>query len=160
MMTVNIICIGRLKESYLQEACEEYRKRLTAFCKLQVIELNEYKVPSNPSPAEIKKAVEMEGAEILRMCRPGAYVVPMCIEAKPQSSEQVAQRLQDIALGGKSEVSFIIGGSFGLSDGVKQKADWKLSMSPMTFPHQLARVMLLEQVYRAFQINCNGKYHK
>ncbi len=161
MLTVNVICIGKLKEKYLQMACEEYGKRLKGFCKLNIIELPEYKLPSEPSQSQIDKGILEEGKEILNKLRTGSsYQIPLCIEGKLYSSEQLAEQLSHIALMGKSEVNFIIGGSFGLSPEVKQKADCKLSMSPMTFPHQLARVMILEQIYRAFQINQNGKYHK
>ncbi|MGI5957982.1 MAG: 23S rRNA (pseudouridine(1915)-N(3))-methyltransferase RlmH [Massiliimalia sp.] len=161
MLTVNIVCIGKLKENYLRMACAEYEKRLGAFCKLNLVELPEYKVPSNPSQAQIEKAIEEEGKSILSHCRLGScFMIPMCIEGKLLSSEQLAEKLDQIPLSGISEVNFIIGGSFGLSKEVKSAAQLKLSMSPMTFPHQLARVMLLEQIYRAFQINSNGKYHK
>ncbi len=161
MLTVNVICIGKLKEKYLRLACEEYQKRLSGFCKLNILELPEYKLPAEPSQSQIDKGIFEEGKSILEKLRPGvSYQIPLCIEGKLLSSEQLAKRLSEIALNGKSEVNFIIGGSFGLSPEVKQKADLKLSMSPMTFPHQLARVMILEQIYRAFQINQNGKYHK
>lgn len=158
MLTVNIICIGKLKEAYLRDAQVEYQKRLGAFCKLNIIELNESKLPNDPSDALIQKGMEIEAETILSKLK--GYVVPLCIEGKILSSEELASKMSDISLNGTSEISFIIGGSFGLSDAVKQKADFKLSMSKMTFPHQLARVMLLEQVYRGFQINANGKYHK
>lgn len=161
MLTVNVICIGKLKEKYLQMACSEYQKRLGIFCKLNIIELPEYKLPSDPSQSQIDKGILEEGKEILQKIRPGSsYQIPLCIEGKLFSSEQLAHKLMELSVTGKSEVNFIIGGSYGLSKEVKQKADCKLSMSPMTFPHQLARVMLLEQIYRAFQINQNGKYHK
>lgn len=161
MLTITIICIGKLKEDYLRLACAEYQKRLNAFCKLKIVELGEYKLSSNPNDAQIAKAVQAEGEEILTQCRQGAaYQIPLCIEGKRMDSMQLAACLEQIALNGTSEVSFIIGGSYGLSEQVKQTADLKLSMSPMTFPHQLARVMLLEQIYRAFQINNHGKYHK
>ncbi len=161
MLSVNIICIGSLKEKYLTMACEEYIKRLGAFCKLKVTELNEYKLPSNPSSSQIQKAVLEEGNSILSVLNAkNSYNIAMCIEGKHLSSEQLARQLEKISVGGQSSICFLIGGSYGLYDEVKKKADLNLSMSSMTFPHQLARVMLLEQVYRAFQINNNGKYHK
>lgn len=161
MLSINIICIGKLKEKYLQMACDEYIKRLGAFCKIKVVELNEYKVPSNPSQSHIDKCIVSEGEMILsKINNQSSYNIAMCIEGKMLSSEKLAEKFNEISLNGKSEINLIIGGSFGLSDDVKKKSDFKLSMSPMTFPHQLARVMLLEQVYRAFQINNNGKYHK
>lgn len=159
MLTMRLICIGKLKEHYWQEACREYQKRLGAFCRLELIELNEYKLPSSPSESQITKCIEEEGREILAKLRSG-YHIALCIEGKELSSEQLAEKFSALALNGVSEIDLIIGGSYGLSKEVKVKADQKLSMSPMTFPHQMARVMLLEQVYRAFQINANGKYHK
>ena len=158
MITINIICIGKLKESYLRDAQAEYIKRLGAFCKLNVIELQESKLPNQPSDSQIVKCIEIEGQSILAKLK--GYAMPMCIEGENLSSEVLAQKITDISLNGTSEISFVIGGSYGLSDDVKRNADFKLSMSRMTFPHQLARVMLLEQVYRSFQINANGKYHK
>jgi len=160
MLTVNIICIGKLKESYLKDAMAEYSKRLTAFCKFNVIELSEYKLPDNPSESEISLCLEKEGQNILAKLPKDSFVIPMCIEGKQYSSPALAKEIEKISLSGKSSVSFIIGGSYGLSDEVKAEGKIKLSMSEMTFPHQLARVMLAEQIYRAFQINSNGKYHK
>lgn len=161
MLTVTIICVGKLKENYLRMACAEYQKRLSLFCKLNIVEVDEYKVPSNPSQAQIQKAIDEEGKQILTHIKFGnSCLIPMCIEGKQLSSEALAERIAQTALNGKSEIYFVIGGSFGLSDEVKRAGELRLSMSPMTFPHQLARVMLLEQVYRAFQINGNGKYHK
>ncbi|MBQ0135915.1 MAG: 23S rRNA (pseudouridine(1915)-N(3))-methyltransferase RlmH [Oscillospiraceae bacterium] len=160
MLSVNIICIGKLKEKYLKDASAEYAKRLTAFCKLNIIELDEYALPDNPSEAEINKGLEKEGKAILDKISKDAYVYAMCIEGKQRSSVKLSEEFQNIAVSGKSNLTFIIGGSFGLSDEVKQRANMKLSMSEMTFPHQLARIMLQEQIYRAFQISSGGKYHK
>lgn len=160
MLTVNIICIGKLKESYLKDAMAEYSKRLTAFCKFNIIELSEYKLPDNPSESEISLCLEKEGQNILAKLPKDSFVIPMCIEGKQYSSPALAKEIEKISISGKSSVSFIIGGSYGLSDVVKAEGKIKLSMSEMTFPHQLARVMLAEQIYRAFQINSNGKYHK
>ncbi|MGN0453153.1 MAG: 23S rRNA (pseudouridine(1915)-N(3))-methyltransferase RlmH [Ruminococcus sp.] len=160
MQSVNIICIGKLKEKYLSDAVKEYSTRLTPFCKFSVIELDEYRLPDKPSQAQIKIALEEEGKKILAKITKNSYVVPMCIEGKNISSEELAQKLSDVAVEGKSTVDFIIGGSFGLSEEVKSAGNFKLSMGKMTFPHQLARVMLSEQIYRAFQIMSGGKYHK
>lgn len=161
MININIICVGKLKEKYLQMASDEYIKRLKSFCKINIIELNEYKVPSSPSIAQIEKCIQSEGDMILsKILNSSSFNIAMCIEGKYESSEELAGQINDISRNGKSQINFIIGGSFGLSQKVKQESDFKLSMSPMTFPHQLARVMLLEQIYRAFQINNNGKYHK
>lgn len=160
MLNINIICIGKLKEKYLRDASAEYSKRLTAFCKLNIIELDEYSLPDNPSDAQIKQGLEKEGKAILDKIQKDAFVYAMCIEGKQRSSPALSKEIQDIALNGNSNITFIIGGSFGLSGEVKKRANMKLSMSEMTFPHQLARIMLLEQIYRAFQISSGGKYHK
>lgn len=158
MLNVKIITVGKLKEKYLKDACEEYLKRLKRFGNVSVTELPEYKLSDNPSEKEIEIALDSEADGILKNA--SGYIIPLCIEGKQLSSVKLAEKLADIPVHGQSTVSFIIGSSFGLSDKVKQKADFKLSMSEMTFPHQLARVMLLEQIYRAFQINSGGKYHK
>ena len=160
MIGITIICEGRLKEKYLRDACEEYSKRLGAYCKLNIVELAPKRIPDNPSENEIANALETEGKEILSKIPNGAKVYAMCIEGKQMPSEKLAQRISECSVQGYSNVVFIIGGSHGLSDEVKRRADFKLSMSEMTFPHQLARVMLLEQIYRAFQISTGGKYHK
>ncbi len=149
MQTINIICVGKLKEQYLKDAQKEYAKRLTAFCKLNIIELD-----------ESMKGPEEEGRAILNKIEKDAFVYAMCIEGKQMSSEKLAQEISRKATEGKSNLTFIIGGSLGLSDDVKNRADIRLSMSEMTFPHHLARIMLEEQIYRAYQINSNGKYHK
>lgn len=159
MLTVQIVCVGKLKEAYWREACAEYAKRLQTFCRLSITELPESRLPENPSQTLILAALEKEGEKILAASS-GSVRMALCIEGKQLSSEQLAKKINMIAVGGESSVSFLIGSSFGMSEQVKQSSDFLLSMSPMTFPHQLARVMLCEQVYRAFQINHNGKYHK
>ena len=160
MLTVNIICVGSLKEQYWRDACAEYAKRLGGFCKFGIIEVPESRLPKSYSDADIAKVISGEGTRILEKIPSGSFVAAMCIEGRELSSTQLAARLDQIALGGKSRVDFIIGGSYGLSEDVKRRADLRLSMSPMTFPHQLARVMLCEQIYRAFSINADTKYHK
>ena len=160
MIGVTIICEGKLKEKYLRDACAEYSKRLNGFCKLNIIELNPKKLSDNPSTAEIENALGSEGKEILSKIPSNAFVYAMCIEGKQMPSPKLAKEIENCAVLGKSNVVFIIGGSFGLSEAVKKSADVRLSMSEMTFPHQLARIMLLEQIYRAFQISSGGKYHK
>ena len=161
MIKINIICIGKSKEKYFTDAVAEYAKRLTAFCKFSVIELNEERIRSNtPNEAQIAEVIEAEGRRILQKIGASDYVAAMCIEGKLLSSEELSETLDKAALSGKSTVDFIIGGSYGLSDEVKRRADLSLSMSKMTFPHQLARVILSEQIYRAFEILTNGKYHK
>ena len=160
MFTVNIIAIGKLKEAYLRSAIDEYSKRLSAFCKFNIIELAEQRLSDNPSAKEIENALLSEAKVIENNFAKGSYNIAMCIEGKQQSSEQLAELFNTIAQNGKSTVNFIIGSSFGLSDVIKNQSDNKLSMSKMTFPHQLARVMLSEQIYRAFAINNNSRYHK
>lgn len=158
MMNVTIISVGKLKEKYLRDAIAEYSKRLQAFCNFRIIELDESRLSEKSSQREIEQALETEGKNILRNSQ--GFIFSMCIEGKQLSSEEFAKKFTDIGVSGTSAVTFIIGSSFGLSDEVKRKSDFKLSMSKMTFPHQLARVMLAEQIYRAFQINNGGKYHK
>lgn len=160
MLKINIICIGKLKEKFLTDGCKEYVKRLHSFCNINIIELSEYKVPDNPSQKEIQQCIEKEGEKILSKIPNGSYTVSMCIEGKILSSEELADKLNFAANNSYSTVNFVIGGSFGLSEKIKQKSNLKLSMSKMTFPHQLARLILLEQVYRGFSINSNSKYHK
>lgn len=160
LSSVTILAVGKLKESYLRDACAEYSKRLQGFCKFTIEEISEYRLPDNPSAAQIEAGLEKEGKDILSRIPAGAYVAAMCIEGKMLDSVALSQKLAQVALQGRSSVVFIIGGSFGLWDQVKQRADFRLSMSPMTFPHQLARVMLCEQVYRAFSIEANTRYHK
>lgn len=160
MLNVTIACVGKLKESYLRDACAEYGKRLSAFCRLRVVEVEEERVPDKPSDAQIAAALEAEGKRLLAKIPAGAAVVALCIEGKEMSSPALAAYLEQLAVSGTSHVALVIGGSWGLSDEVKRSALLRLSMSPMTFPHQLARVMLLEQIYRAMQISSGGKYHK
>jgi 23S rRNA (pseudouridine1915-N3)-methyltransferase len=160
MLKINIVAIGKLKEQYLRDASSEYLKRLSAFCKTTVTELDPDRLPDNPNPSQIDACLNSEAAKIIAVIPNGAYVIPMCIEGKQIDSVELSVKLQDIALSGDSTICFIIGGSYGLSDKVKQMANFKLSMSKMTFPHQLARIMLLEQIYRAFKISQGGTYHK
>ena len=160
MQKVTVLCVGKLKERFYIDAAAEYCKRLQRHCKLELLELPEYRLPDNPSPAEIQKALETEAAAIREKLPKGGAPVAMCIEGKTCSSEALAQRMEDFAVSGKTQVTFLIGGSVGLDASLKAQADWKLSMSPMTFPHHMARIMLLEQIYRAYQIQQGTKYHK
>ena len=160
MLNISLICIGNLKEKYWAQAVEEYSKRLSAFCRFSVIQLNEERISNNHSPGEIDRILNAEGKRILEKIPKNSYVISMCIEGKQISSNELSQKIEDISLSGKSSLCFIIGGSRGLSQQVKQRSDFKLSMSKMTFPHQMARVILCEQIYRAFEISSNGKYHK
>ncbi|MCR5149746.1 MAG: 23S rRNA (pseudouridine(1915)-N(3))-methyltransferase RlmH [Clostridiales bacterium] len=159
-MNVNIICVGKLKEDYLRNACREYEKRLGAFCKLNIIELTPCRLPENPNPAQINAALEEEGERIISKINRGDAVFTLCIEGEEKSSEAFSKLLSSVMTDGASNIDFIIGGSFGLSDRVKAAGKYRLSFGKMTFPHQLARVMLLEQVYRAFMIQSGAKYHK
>ena len=159
MLSVKIITVGTLKEGYLRDAVAEYSKRLSAFCKLSVIQLKEAKLSDDPSEKEIASALDAEAKMILAETSPRSYKIAMCVEGKQMPSKKLAERLERIS-SETSEVCFIVGSSFGLSDKVKSAADLKLSMSELTFPHQLLRVMLLESLYRAFTITAGTKYHK
>ncbi len=158
MFNINLITVGKLKEEYLRQASAEYQKRLRAFCNLKIIEIDECRLSDKPSDKEISNALETEAKAILKYA--SGYIIPMCIEGKQLKSDKFSEKIQSIAVAGDSEISFIIGSSYGLSDTVKSMADMRLSMSEMTFPHQLARIMLLEQIYRAFMISANKSYHK
>ena len=159
MQRITVLCVGKLKEKFYADAAAEYIKRLSRYCKIEVTELPEMRLPEDPSTAEIKKALAAE-ANAIRQKLEGGAVVAMCIEGQTCSSEALSKKLAAFALEGKSKVTFLIGGSFGLDETLKKQADWRLSMSPMTFPHHLARVMLLEQIYRACQIAEGTRYHK
>lgn len=158
-MTVNIICVGKIKEDYFIKATAEFEKRLSRFCTFNVICLPDKSIPDNPSEAECKAVLEKEGEQIIKKIGKGDIVVAMCIEGKQLSSEQLAKKMADFQMQ-SSTIDFIIGGSLGLSEEVKKRADLRLSMSSMTFPHRIARLMLEEQIYRAFKINANETYHK
>lgn len=144
MLNINIICVGKLKEKFLTEATKEYSKRLSAFCKLVITELDETKLFDKASDSDIQNALKSESEKILAKVGKDSFVIAMCIEGKMMSSEKLSELFDRVSLEGKSRIDIIIGSSFGLSDEVKRKADLKLSVSPMTFPHQLFRVMLLE----------------
>lgn len=144
----------------MKDFTAEYEKRLSSYCRLTVTELEPVKLSDNPSQAEINNALDKEMQMITAKIPKSSYVFSMCIEGKQMSSEELSKKIQDIALCGKSNITFIIGSSYGLSDEIKKMSDFKFSMSKMTFPHKLARIMLTEQVYRAFSISNNSKYHK
>ena len=160
MQKVTLICVGKLKEKFYAQATAEYAKRLSRFCKLEIVELPESRLSDSPSPAEISQALTAEAALIEAKLPKGSALVAMCIEGEELSSPQLAEKMRQFAVSGVSTLTFLIGGSVGLSPAIKAQADFRLSMSPMTFPHHLARVMLLEQIYRAYQINAGTKYHK
>ena len=160
MMNITVIALGKLKEKYMREFSEEYQKRLSAYCKLNIVELTPKALSDNPSQAEISQALEAEAQMIKAKIPSNSYVFSMCVEGKQMPSEAFSQKISKLALNGNSSLVFIIGSSFGLSEEIKKLSEEKFSMSEMTFPHQMARVMLLEQLYRAFQISSGGKYHK
>ena len=160
MQKVTILCVGKLKEKFYAEAVAEYSKRLKRHCTLEIIELPESRLPEDPSPAEIRQALAAEAALIEARLPKGGALIAMCIEGKELSSPALAEKVEQFGLSGASQLTFLIGGSVGLDAALKQKADLRLSMSPMTFPHHLARIMLLEQIYRAYQILSGSRYHK
>ena len=157
MLSVDVICVGKLKEKFFSEACDEYKKRLGAYCKLNIYELAE--TPAS-NAARAVSALEEEGERILAKMPKDAYIICMCIEGTQMSSETLSEKISSLKCSGKSRICFIIGGSNGIDEKIKKKADLRLSMSPMTFPHHLARVMVLEQLYRAFKIEEGSGYHK
>ena len=160
MQRVTVLCVGKLKEKFYIDAAAEYVKRLQRHCKLELIELPEQRLPDEPSPAEIQKALRTEGDDIRERLPKGGAVIALCIEGRPCSSEELSRRMAEFGVQGKTQLTFLIGGSVGLDEDLKRQADWRLSMSPMTFPHHMARIMLLEQIYRAYQIAGGTKYHK
>lgn len=160
MLSISIICVGKLKEKFWRDACNEYAKRLSSFCKFNIIEADEYTAPDNASPAQIQNVIENEGKRIAAKLNKNTAVIAMCIEGRQMPSEKLSQSINDLAVKGVSSIAFVIGGSWGLAEDIKKRAVLRLSMSEMTFPHQLARVMLCEQIYRAFQISSGGRYHK
>ncbi|MDO5490959.1 MAG: 23S rRNA (pseudouridine(1915)-N(3))-methyltransferase RlmH [Bacillota bacterium] len=159
-MNIRIIAIGKLKKKYWQDAVKEYAKRLSAYCRLEIIELKESPLRANPSAAEEEAVRQEEGREILRRIRREEYVITLEITGKTMSSTRLAGKIEDLGLEGKADVAFVIGGSLGLSEEVSWRADLKLSFSAMTFPHQMMRVILLEQIYRSFKIIRGETYHK
>ena len=159
-MNINIICVGKLKEKYLRDASAEYEKRLSRYCRVQIRELKEARLAENASPAEEEAVKTEEGKSILKALSSSSFVIVLDIGGKELSSDQLAEKIGSLATTGESTVDFSIGGSLGLSEEVKKRADFRLSFSPMTFPHQLMRVILLEQIYRSFKILRKEPYHK
>ena len=159
MQNVKIICVGKLKDKFFRDASDEYMKRLKSYCKAEIIEIPAANLPDDPNESMITAALEKEADAILKKLSPNSTVVAMCVEGKLYSSEDIAKLLTKSAMN-SNEIVFIIGGSYGLSENVKRKADVRMSASKMTFPHRLFRVMLLEQIYRGYKINSGGKYHK
>ena len=159
MLSVKIYVTGTLKEQYYKDAIAEYKKRLNAYCKFEIIEYKEYKLPDDPSEKHIEQALIAEGEKILADISPRAYKIAMCVEGKQLSSEEFAIKLEEISIT-HGEVAIIIGSSFGLSDALKRACDMRMSVSKMTLTHQMMRVWLVEIIYRCLSINHGGKYHK
>ena len=160
MLSVRFICVGKMRERYLIDAFAEYQKRLGAYCRFDCVEPAEQRLPERPSEAEIEAALEREAREIEKQLPPDAYVVALCVEGREQPSEFMAELLSGRENSGKPKLCFVVGGSYGLANCIKERADYKLSMSKMTFPHHLARVMLAEQLYRGYKIKEGSRYHK
>jgi len=160
MLYVKLICVGKMRERFYLDAFAEYRKRLQGHCRLELCEIDEQRLPDAPSEKEIAAALEKEAEEIVRAIPPDAYAVALCVEGKQMPSEGMAVLLAERESSGKPKLCFIVGGSCGLAESVKRRCDRRLSMSEMTFPHHLARVMLIEQIYRGFKINEGARYHK
>lgn len=159
-MNITILCIGKLKERYWTDAIAEYSKRLSKYCSLTINELREEKAPDNPSPSEELAVKEGEGRSILKQIKKDSYVIALEIKGKELDSEALSDKIRDLGIAGKSDLTFVIGGSLGLSEEVLARADFRLSFSKLTFPHQMMRVILLEQIYRSFKIIRNETYHK
>ena len=160
MFEITLITVGKLKEKFYLTAAAEYEKRLKGYCQFKIIELPEPRLPDAPSPAEISSGLAKEADQILAKIPKGAWFCVFTPEGKLLSSEALAAKMAEIKLAGKSSACFLIGSSFGIAQHVKDRADFRLSMSPMTFPHHLARIMVLEQLYRAESIQAGSKYHK
>lgn len=159
-MRINLITVGKIKEAYLRDAIAEYAKRLSSYCRLNVLEVADEKTPDGASEALCRQIKDREGERILGKIGSGSYVIVLAIQGEMLSSEGLAAQLNQLMVRGISEITFVIGGSLGLSERVMQRANYSLSFSKMTFPHQLMRVILLEQIYRSFRINANEPYHK
>lgn len=158
-MNVSIICVGKLKEKYLKDAISEYSKRISRFCNINIVEIPDQKIPEKASEKTEVQILKKEGEDILSKIKEGSYTIAMCIEGKAVSSEDMADIIKDVSMK-NSNINFIIGGSLGLSDEVKKRADARISFGKITLPHQLMRVVLTEQIYRGFKINANENYHK
>ena len=159
-MKITILCVGKIKEKFFRMAVDEYVKRLGRYCQLEIVETPDEKTPDGASPKEEEQIKEKEGERLLKNIKPSAYVIALAIEGKSRSSEELADKLERLGVSGNSHIMFIIGGSLGLSENVLKRADMLLSFSRMTFPHQLMRVILLEQIYRSFRIIQGEPYHK
>ena len=159
-MNINIIAVGKMKEEYLKKACAEYAKRMSRFCKLQVIEVADEAMSDRPSESEKQQILQKEGAKIQNAIKNTDVLVTLCVEGKQMASEKFAEFVKTECVKGANTFTFVIGGSLGMSEEIKKQSKLRLSFSEMTFPHQLMRVVLMEQIYRAFKINANESYHK
>lgn len=159
-MKITILCVGKVKEKFYRDAINEFSKRLSRYCKLEVIEVNDEKTDEQASENEIRLVKEKEGERLLKNIKEDAYVITLCIDGKQLDSEELSEKIEKLGIQGNSHIYFVIGGSLGLADAVINRADYKLSFSKMTFPHQLMRVILLEQIYRSYRIMNNEPYHK
>ncbi len=159
-MKISILCVGKVKEKFYRDSIDEFTKRLSRYCKLDIIEVADEKTPDQASDVEVKLIKDKEGERLLKNIKEDAYVICLCIDGKQLDSEELSEKIETLGIQGNSHIIFIIGGSLGLSEAVVKRADFKLSFSKMTFPHQLMRVILLEQIYRSYRIMNNEPYHK
>lgn len=159
-MKITVLSVGKVKEKFYREAIEEFVKRLSRYCKLEIIEVSDEKTQEQASETEMRLVKEKEGERLLKNIKEDAYVIALCIEGKQLDSKELSEKMEKLGVQGISHIYFVIGGSLGLSDAVVKRADYKLSFSKMTFPHQLMRVILLEQIYRSFRIMNHEPYHK
>ena len=159
-MKISIVCVGKVKEKFYSDAIDEFSKRLSRYCKLEIIEVADEKTPDQASDTEVKQIKDKEGERLLKNIKEDAYVICLCIDGKQLDSEELSNKVEKLGIQGTSHICFVIGGSLGLAEDVVKRADYKLSFSKMTFPHQLMRVILMEQIYRAYRIMNNEPYHK
>lgn len=158
-MKITIACVGKIKEKYLTAGIDEFTKRLTPFCKLETIAINEEKMPDNPAPAEKEQVLAKETQRLMAIIPENSYVILLDVIGKQLSSPELADKIDGLALSGNSHITFVIGGAFGYTDALRRRADFALSFSKMTFTHQMIRLLLIEQIYRAFKISSGQKYH-
>ena len=159
-MKITILCVGKVKEKFYRDGIAEFVKRLSRYCKLEIVEVADEKTTEDASETEIRIVKEKEGERLLKNIKDDAYVICLCIDGKQLDSEQLSEKIEKLGIQGTSHICFVIGGSLGLADEVVKRANFKLSFSPMTFPHQLMRLILLEQIYRAYRIMNHEPYHK
>lgn len=159
-MRITVLCVGKVKEKFYREAIDEFAKRLNRYCKLEIVEVPDEKTEEQASDNEIRLVKEKEGERLLKNIKEDAYVITLCIDGKQLDSEELSEKIEKLGVSGVSHIYFVIGGSLGLADAVIKRADYKLSFSKMTFPHQLMRVILLEQIYRSYRIMNHEPYHK